>query len=249
MPGLPISGHHSRASGKWSRSGLPVSGNTARVDKIFLIIDGYNVLHSCGMTGRTAGPGSLERARQELLAALKRHLPSPQRRRTTVVFDSQEINLPPVMTEADILIEFAVDHPSADERIIELVRQHSAPGQLLVVSSDHRIQRVALARRCRTIDSEIWMDQLREPRSGEPARATPGGLEKPVATDVDVDYWLQQLELNSEADPVDSRPDAVSDSPAGRTGHRAGSPEPLEDTGIFPPGYADDLFEDDQETP
>ncbi len=214
------------------------------MEKLFLIIDGYNVLHSCGMLGRHVGPGTLERARNALAGYLKRHLSPEQRRRTTIVFDSRESDLPTIATDAEILIEFASDHASADDRIIQLIRQHSAPRQLLVVSSDHQIQRAALSRRASVIDSEPWMEQLRNDGFARTAPETRVPDEKRSEQVIDVDYWMRQLGLDEESGAF--RPD----SPAAEKGDGRFEAAPSDDSGIFPPGYGDELFEDDdQEMP
>jgi uncharacterized protein len=132
----------------------------------FLIIDGYNVLHSCGLIRGK----QIAEARARLLEHLRRNLDEPDRKRTTVVFDS---NLPREThseTVADVLVEFASDHPSADERIIQLIRKHSAPKQLLVISSDHEIQRAARSRGAKGVDSEVWFEKLVSGSPGESGR-------------------------------------------------------------------------------
>lgn len=132
----------------------------------FLIIDGYNVLHTCGLIRGK----QIAEARARLLEHLRRNLDEVDRKRTTVVFDSNLPRETQSETVADVLVEFASDHPSADERIIQLIRKHSAPKQLLVISSDHEIQRAARSRGAKAVDSEDWFENLMSGSPGESGR-------------------------------------------------------------------------------
>ena len=219
------------------------------MSKTFLIVDGYNVLHTCGLLPRNIGGGVLEKARARFLALLNRHLTQEQRLRTTIVFDSQFSSLSAQSTEFDMLIEFAVDHPSADERIIQLIRQHSAPKQLVVVSSDHEIQRAAKVRRSTTIDSDVWLDGLMtesdqanhpETKSDRTDRGDPSLRAKKVG------YWLEAMEL-SDLDMNELSKPANS----GRHEPVAKKTSPDKDE-LFPPEVMDELnklLENDQEAP
>ena len=67
-----------------------------------------------------------------------------------------------------IRVLFAVGYESADEMIEELVAAHSHPKDLLVVSSDHRIQNAATRRKAKAIDSDVWLDQIEsQPRPSD----------------------------------------------------------------------------------
>ncbi len=219
------------------------------MSKSFLIIDGYNVLHTCGLLPRNVGGGVLEKARTRLLVLLNRHLSQEQRLRTTIVFDSQLSGLPVQSTEFDILIEFAVDHPSADERIIQLLHQHSAPKQLVIVSSDHEIQRAANARRSTAIDSDVWLDNLLtasdrknrpEMKADESDKVDKSLLAKKV------EYWLTAMGLTGlNMDEVSKPADTGRHPPAKKT-------MTPESNDLFPPEFMDELdelMENDQDAP
>src|SRR5580693_6455746 len=66
----------------------------------YLIIDGYNLMHACGLARKSYGPGQLRQCRVQLVRYLARHLTSPERERTTIVFDAREAppGLPRQMT-------------------------------------------------------------------------------------------------------------------------------------------------------
>jgi predicted RNA-binding protein with PIN domain len=212
------------------------------VSQRFTIIDGYNVLHMNGFIGSRVGPGSLQKARQLFLGILARQMDPELRRRTTIVFDSREQGLPNRQTVHEMLVEFAEDHETADELICLLVRQHSAPKQLTVVSSDRQIQQVARARGATVVDSDRWLDsQAGEARASTQTGAADAGKPAGGLDPVAIEYWKRELALQEFA-ASDMAPDA--EPPPGRETTEDAERLPREDD-IFPPGYADDLFADD----
>ncbi len=69
--------------------------------------------------------------------------------RTIVVFDAHDAppGLPGTMDHRGLTVRFAVGYEDADSLIEELIRSDSTPRKLVVVSSDHRLQRAARRRR------------------------------------------------------------------------------------------------------
>ncbi|MEX0703087.1 MAG: NYN domain-containing protein [Planctomycetales bacterium] len=128
----------------------------------FLIIDGYNLMHAVGMARADYGPGGLEKQRNRFLAWLVRNVPRSQQARTTVVFDAHEAppGLPRHGSVEQIAVRFAAPGEDADSLIEELIAGHSAPRQVLLVSSDHRLQRAARRRRARFSDSDAFIERL-----------------------------------------------------------------------------------------
>ena len=165
----------------------------------FLIIDGYNLLHAAGLARRRYGPGQLQRCRAQLLAYLAKHLTDTERQRATVVFDAAEAppGLPRQFTAAGIAVRFAAPGKDADDTIEELIAAHSAPRQVRVISSDHRLQRSAQKRRGAFIDSEDFMQEL--DRRGPISEKTDMQPEPPPsnrkdgarAGETETDRWLQ----------------------------------------------------------
>jgi hypothetical protein len=98
---------------------------------------------------------------------------------------------------------------------------------LTVVSSDHRLHRAARRRRARAIDSDRWyFDVIRQRIDRTRPKSLPG---KPTGqpSEIDVRFWLRQFGLE-DPEPTERNlptPPAV-DNP-------------------FPPGYAEDIDEDD----
>ncbi len=103
--------------------------------------------------------------------------------------------------------------------IEELLEQWTAPRSLVVVSSDHRVQRAARQRGAAFVDSEQWYSDLLTTRRkhefrAEDAAAKPAGKPTPD----ELAYWLGEF-----GDPPSASQDLESP---------------------FPPGYADDLDDD-----
>ena len=113
-----------------------------------------------GDSGRT----SLESSREALLDWLGEALSDAQRERTTIVFDAR--NAPPGLPRSGkkhgLQIQFAPRGTEADDVLEELIRRHSSPRALTVVSSDHRLHRAARRRKATPVDSEDWVAEVRD---------------------------------------------------------------------------------------
>ncbi|HEX5471502.1 MAG TPA: NYN domain-containing protein [Lacipirellulaceae bacterium] len=162
-----------------------------------VLIDGYNLLNATGIFAE-AGPGTeLHRTRLALLNFLADSINKRERSATTIVFDAAGAppGLPRTITHAGMTIHFARRHSDADEMIEDLLEECAAPRSLLVVSSDHRVQRAARHRGASFIDSEQWYTDLlaarRQPQANaDDALAKPTG--KPTADELA--YWLGEFE-------------------------------------------------------
>ncbi|MFW6169271.1 MAG: NYN domain-containing protein [Planctomycetota bacterium] len=128
----------------------------------WLLIDGYNLLHASGVFGK-GGRTSLESSREALLDWLGQVLDDAQRRRTTIVFDAHDAppGLPRSARKHELRIHFSPRGTEADDMLEELIRDHSSPRALTVVSSDHRLHRAARRRKAKAVDAEQWVSQVR----------------------------------------------------------------------------------------
>ncbi len=234
-----------------------------------LLIDGYNLLHATGLFGRGQGPGGFERSRQALLDFLAATLDESERNRTTIVFDSVDAppGLPARWNQAGIEVRFARGYASADELLEELIAADHAPRRLVVVSSDHRVQRAARRRRAVPMDSDHWHVAMLERRA---ARSSPEQGKSPgpaaAATPAEMEFWLAEFAVDDkslEVDPFVPRRKplvtpgtVVPNTPSSRSADRrraaakrAAPPADVDRKAhwhevwgdIFPPGYGDDL--------
>lgn len=142
----------------------------------YIIIDGYNLLHTLGTRRSLGARGNLQRAREELAGRIAARLEPEQRQRTTIVFDANSENrdLPAVVEVQGIRVEFAREFEDADSMIELMLQQHSAPRSVVVVSNDRRVRQAAERRRARAVDCESWFDSLGLDRASEESESRTG---------------------------------------------------------------------------
>ncbi len=162
------------------------------------LIDGYNLLHFMGTLSGPTGPTGLEKARLGLLGMLK-HAFAEGSEECLVVFDAQ--NAPPGVPnqtfEYPITVRFATGHDEADDLIEELVRKHSVPKKLVVVSDDHRLRQAATRRHASAMSCEQFLELVESRRHPPPPRhASP---EKP--NQLSAKETQQLLDAFADVDP------------------------------------------------
>ena len=161
-----------------------------------ILIDGYNLLHVTGIFADTVGPGALERLHAALLDFLASALPAEELPRTTIVFDAKgrRATARRMRMHGAITVHYSARHEDADTLLAELIGEHNAPRSLIVVSSDHQVQRAARRRRAKAVDSDVWYGALlRSRRDRQQATRTPAD-EKPVWSENDALFWLEQFD-------------------------------------------------------
>jgi len=230
-----------------------------------LLIDGYNLLHVTAIVGR----GGLRGSREGLLRFMASAIEPRERPQTTIVFDAAEAppNLPRTIVVDEMTIHFSSEYDNADELIEELIEAHSAPKSLLVVSSDHRIQRAARRRKAPFVDSDVWFaEALRRraaTRAPAPIAAKPAGR----LTGDEISYWLAEfgdvgeIEVPPPPRRTAPQPSAAADAKRPPTKNegapkpakksppkrkRASRKPPHEEGNLanpFPPRYGEDLLE------
>jgi len=216
------------------------------------LIDGYNLLYAAGILRHNVGPGTLERARLALLDFLAASLDDAQRNSTTVVFDAHAAppGLPREETHRGLRVRYAVGYPDADSLLGELIRADPAPRRLVVVSSDHQIQRAAKHRRATAVDSDRWYADLCRQRGRKHPGKPPSDLKPvPPLTEEEIAHWLETFgDISVPAIPVDDSPSAPAQSePPVEATDKPDDADP-DLINPFPPGYAEDLLRED-ETP
>jgi predicted RNA-binding protein with PIN domain len=146
------------------------------VNRQRFLIDGYNLLHACGIPTRV-GPGDLQRARQRLVSLVRERFPDAE---CSIVFDGTKFSS---RVEHGVRVLFSKGE--ADDLIRELLAHDATPKTLCVVSDDHEVQAAAKHRRAQAMDVEHFLRQLET----RPRPIAPTPAEKPTA-DQDAQYWL-----------------------------------------------------------
>jgi len=206
---------------------------------MLLLIDGYNLLHATDIFGEGTGASSFQRSREALLAFLVASLNDSERVQTTIVFDAAEAppGLPNHYTLEGLQVVYARDYPDADTLIEEMIEDHPAPRGVLVVSSDHRVQRAARRRGAKYTDSDRWYTKLWQRRIEQRRSKQKAIPEKPVGqlSPKEIAYWIEQFDSEDLPDLSASKKAKADDPPA--------TPDSSPDGyGPFPEGYADDLL-------
>jgi uncharacterized protein len=188
-----------------------------------LIIDGYNLLYVTGIAGDAAGTGgAFQRSREALLNFLAASIPEAELAQTTIVFDATDAppGLPRTVTHKGMTVRYASDYIDADALIEQMIEENHVPRSLLVVSSDHRIQRAARRRRAAFVDSDRWYSELWRRRL-EAQQVSQ--LDKPVTqlTAAEIEYWVTKF-TTEETKPTEQHSTDMTD--------------------LFPPGYGEDLL-------
>jgi predicted RNA-binding protein with PIN domain len=216
-----------------------------------VLIDGYNLMYVAGIVGHDRGPGGLQRSRLALLNFLAASLDPREVPRTTVVFDSHDApwGLPRSLQHHGITVRFAAKYEEADDLIEELIAADSAPRRLVVVSSDHRIQRAARRRRAKAADSDVWYAELiRSRREREDVSADVPAHPAVPLLEEDVNYWLRQFGGESALTEFAARESEAPPPARRKTSTPAAKPPEPESPADnpFPPGYGEDLLEEDE---
>jgi len=194
---------------------------------MLILIDGYNMIGPVAPPGRGRSTDWLRNERQRLISNLAIGLGDVLSRQTTIVFDAAgastselaRLGLENRYQQLGMTIEFATEYRDADERIVELIAEHTAPKRLTVISSDHRIQTAARRRGALAIDSEVWQDGLTEGRvvlaipwppdakSSIPFHSQEPESEKDGLIRGDVEHWLSEFGFSDDESTQRRSPD------------------------------------------
>ena len=172
----------------------------------YLIIDGYNLMHAAGLARRTYAQGDLIRCRRQLNQLLVAHLDPGVLARATIVYDAFDSpsNDNRQQQQAGLAVQFAPKGADADSEIERLLNGHSAPRQVMVVSSDHRLHKAAKRRKACCVDSDDFLTALQaeaQPKSVSRRRkADPNTTSATGANPVDaasLQQWADQHDRQS----------------------------------------------------
>lgn len=222
-----------------------------------ILIDGYNLLNAANIVAEGPGPYSLEKSRRSLLRFLVAVLETSERPTTTVVFDGREApsGLPQASTYEQITVLFSQPGAEADDLLEELIPEYSAPRRLVVVSSDHRIQRAARRRQAMAVDSEVWTRQRVATRTTDATEDAEKSIGSAPLSDAEIADWLRRfgdvqvesLEAELQAETNREPQDSASRSPDDIDPDDVESSEDDEKDALqgfdpFPKGYGEDLL-------
>jgi len=136
-----------------------------------------------------------------LIGLLAEHL-GPAANQTCIVFDAGDDapkGLPKFYQQRSIHLLFSSDYLSSDECIQEILQAHSNLERLVLLSSDHRVQRKATARGTTIRDSEDW-EQAVELLVARTLSDTPSAEEvldpskqNPKVSASDREQWLREF--------------------------------------------------------
>ncbi|NIM19828.1 MAG: hypothetical protein GTO51_06245 [Candidatus Latescibacteria bacterium] len=160
-----------------------------------VIIDGYNLIYADDELKRFIAH-DLESARNALINRLKAYL-EQKALLVTVVFDGRggltdaEAVLP---TKLQIL--FSRHDQSADELIIDILRDAPNPREFIVVTSDtFDIGRAASSLGAQVIPSEDFLKRI-----GGKGTSSETSPEKPPPADEDIEFWLDAFSADEDSE-------------------------------------------------
>ena len=167
------------------------------------LIDGYNLMHAGGLLGGRLGPDGFRKVRTRFLNDLAAWLDPVEAHLTTVVFDAVEapLNLASATRHKGLSVLYAVEHESADERIEELIVQHSSPKTLTVVSSDHRIQKAAIRKRAKVLSADDYWCLLDDLKGRKRlARPLEDRARAQIPSADEAAFWLEEFRELAESE-------------------------------------------------
>lgn len=163
-----------------------------------LLVDGYNLLFASSVFVPEGMAPTLSNTRDALLDFLAETITPKLLTLTTVVFDAAQAppGLPKEMQHRGMRIVFSAKKSSADEVLEELLENAKQPKQLLVISSDHRIQRAARQKGARYVDSEQWLQEQAANRKSQKRESLE---QKPdLPSSVDAALWIEAFKKKKE---------------------------------------------------
>jgi len=172
-----------------------------------IVVDGYNLMHQIVDSRLLGAPRGLERARARVIHRVRQMVPLATHRDTAIVFDASsgegrqgDAGTGPESGEVRVL--FALEYPDADSMIEEIIRRHSSPARLTVVSSDRRLMDAARRRGASGIDCQTWLDQqeeLAEKKALDTQEGNPSGpVDDRIPGSDERDYWMKEFGFGPE---------------------------------------------------
>jgi predicted RNA-binding protein with PIN domain len=170
-------------------------------------------MYAAGLMPAARSSGqTLQHARTRFLDRIANSLGAERCRLTTVVFDAMhapQAKLAPEAEHREIRVVYATKESSADDRLELLIASHPDPKRLLVVSSDHRVQRAAARRKARHIDADSYWDRLDQARESARGRHSVVTRSRPNAAKGESEFGADDTELATELMELNRAPGAA----------------------------------------
>ena len=165
-----------------------------------VIIDGNNLLHAVRLLGPTRGTG-----REKLLKDIERWA-GIHRREVILVFDGPTPHGPfaKQMESRAIEVHFSGGR-TADDCIVERIRDAPQPDRVTIVSDDTAIQHEARRCRCRVTPNALFIASLYPPDATAPRdRPNVATSDKPKSvTQNERDFWLESFDDGKSDEPFE----------------------------------------------
>ena len=191
-----------------------------------LLVDAYNVLHTTGIL-----PPEVAGIDIRGLAALvgsSRWRTSACRLICDGTGESGVGKIRPDALPRGVSVDYAGPGRDADSLIERLIKEHTAPKRLLVVSSDRRLRSAARRRRCKWLSSEQFLAALAQDASTAGHRRHPSGSPPQSPVDADVENWLREFGFDPGR-PTGPRSSPEPDPPATTPERPQPAPPPIDD--------------------
>jgi hypothetical protein len=160
-----------------------------------LIVDTYNVLHTVGVLPPDIAGVDASGLAELIGRSRYRH------QRATLVCDGVPHEDSPRGTVGGVVFRYAGADRTADDVIAQIIRRSSSPRRLTVISSDRAVLREARRRRCGTLRSEEFLEQLSKDHEAPKAVSGKGASPKPPQSGGDPGRFLPS-ELLREAESI-----------------------------------------------
>ena len=148
-----------------------------------------------------------------LCSALSRALPRSVE--AVVVADGSPKPLGVSVSPVDgVELVFSGAGRTADDVIIQRLREHSSPRRVTVISSDREIRQAAGARRCRVLTSEQFIHFLCQRLQQGPVRSNDRPATEPLAPEA-VAGWMEEMGLAEPGATPPHTPAPSADDPPG----------------------------------
>lgn len=159
-----------------------------------VLVDGYNLLFASSVFVPEGMAPTLSNTRDALLDFLAETIAAKLLPQTTVVFDAAQAppGLPKEMQHRGMRIVFSAKKSSADEVLEDLLDNAKQPKELLVISSDHRIQRAARQKGAKYVDSEQWLKEQAANRKAQKQQSSE--LKPELPSSEDAAHWIEAFQ-------------------------------------------------------